>query len=283
MSNNIGALYAVKEKYKELSLTEQKLAEYVTEHPESTIYLSVKELANEVKVSEATVVRFCKSLGYSGWREFKLEIARDIGSEDMAIEKMKKTVPGSVEKIIEDSLKRYIDMFRYNLGTLDHKMWKKAVEMMKNADCIAFFAVGNSFPLASYANWLFAAGGKATLLQQDNSLQLLQAKRLTSNDVAVFISLSGQSNIPLTCQDIVKKNGASTICITQNFKSELAVRSDCTLVSKSDVIGESLEAETKVLQMAYLNVLYLAVISDHNFNMLDKLKENLKLTRHRQY
>ena len=52
--------------------SEQKVARYVLRHPEEVIHMRIVDLASESSVSEPTVVRFCRAMGFAGFQDFKL-------------------------------------------------------------------------------------------------------------------------------------------------------------------------------------------------------------------
>ena len=63
--------------------TEAKsLAAYILEHYEEVLNCNITELAEEAGVSDASVVRFCKSVGYKGYQDFKVNAARDVLPRD---------------------------------------------------------------------------------------------------------------------------------------------------------------------------------------------------------
>ena len=76
--------------YDMLSKVSKKVADYILSNPEAAIYMTVLQLAETCGVSEASVVRFCKSIGYTGFNEMKISLASesDLGTrvimEDMS-------------------------------------------------------------------------------------------------------------------------------------------------------------------------------------------------------
>ena len=63
--------------------TEKKLIDSVMKMEKSDIvYLSITELSARLKVAEATIVRFCKKLGYKGFQDFKLSLSQELGRQD---------------------------------------------------------------------------------------------------------------------------------------------------------------------------------------------------------
>ena len=61
-----------------LSKSERKVALAVLDHPGQTVSQNITALAKSAQVSEPTVVRFCRTLGYDGWHEFKLKLAQGL-------------------------------------------------------------------------------------------------------------------------------------------------------------------------------------------------------------
>ena len=61
-----------------LSKSERKVALAVLAAPSGTVSQNITALARNAGVSEPTVVRFCRTLGYDGWHEFKLKLAQGL-------------------------------------------------------------------------------------------------------------------------------------------------------------------------------------------------------------
>ena len=59
-----------------LTNSESKIAKYVLDNFNETLNYNVSELADKAGVSDASVVRFCKSLGYKGFQDFKISAGR---------------------------------------------------------------------------------------------------------------------------------------------------------------------------------------------------------------
>ena len=55
------------------------MADYILEHPQAPLTLSIGELAEEAGTSAATVTRFCRMIGYAGYVELRVSIATDVG------------------------------------------------------------------------------------------------------------------------------------------------------------------------------------------------------------
>lgn len=75
-------LITITEKYDEIFKAEKKVADFILKNPEVAVNANVSELANYSGVSDATVIRLCKHLGYSGYYQMKICLSRDMGSRD---------------------------------------------------------------------------------------------------------------------------------------------------------------------------------------------------------
>lgn len=59
-----------------LRKSERKVADYVLGHADDVIHMRIVDLAQEARVSEPTVVRFCRAIGYNSFQSFKLALAQ---------------------------------------------------------------------------------------------------------------------------------------------------------------------------------------------------------------
>ena len=68
----------IKESYDRLSASEKRIAKYIIDNPNEVVKLPISELANRCQTSKPTVVRLCKTLGYSGYKELCMYLNADI-------------------------------------------------------------------------------------------------------------------------------------------------------------------------------------------------------------
>ena len=73
----------MKEMQSELTAKEKKISKYILQHLDKIVYMNTYQIADKCKVSQASVVRFAKKLGYSGFPEFKISFGRDMGRRDV--------------------------------------------------------------------------------------------------------------------------------------------------------------------------------------------------------
>jgi DNA-binding MurR/RpiR family transcriptional regulator len=79
-----GGLIRLREVYEKLSPSEHKIAAYILQYPDEVIHLSIADLAMKSGSSQAAIVRLCKSIGFKGYQELKIQVAGDLQSRDPA-------------------------------------------------------------------------------------------------------------------------------------------------------------------------------------------------------
>ena len=56
----------------------RSIAEHILKHPQDVVHRSITELAEVTNSSEATIFRLCKHLGWQGFQDLKITLAREI-------------------------------------------------------------------------------------------------------------------------------------------------------------------------------------------------------------
>ncbi|MDR1966166.1 MAG: MurR/RpiR family transcriptional regulator [Synergistaceae bacterium] len=259
-AGNSHLLAVIKNNYSSMSSAHQKIALYVKSNPGKVIHDTARQISEETGVSEATVVRFCRALGFVGFSDFKLRLAQDIVGSEKLIAAVGIGKHDTPEEILSKSMASHIDDIKFMMSTLRVEKFKMAVDMLAKAERIAFFSIGGSFPVAYDAYWHFAYIGKQASAPTDVGAQIMLAQSLGSRDVAFAISMSGQSKAPCLCLSIARKNGAPTISLTQNIKAEIQKYSDCSLiVHKREENNQDLPTLSKLKHIAVVEALCMAV------------------------
>jgi len=144
--------------YDSLSASEKKVADYIQENYTKVIKMSLSDVAFNTGVSDATVVRFFRVLGFKRWVEFIVSLSRSIPmSSELIYEAISPSdTPGVVaEKVLNGA----IHAVQATMEVLDHKAMEKCVDYIDKAKTTLIIAVGNSSPTAEELyNQLFRIG-----------------------------------------------------------------------------------------------------------------------------
>ena len=283
--NSSHLLTLIKSHYTAMSSAHQKVAIYVLASPGKVIYETSRHISEETGVCEATVVRFCRELGFNGFTDFKLRLAQDVVGMEGAVYEgrgIEKNDPD--EEIFKKSMTSYVEGLRFVMTTFGMENFKMAVSMIAAADRIAFFSVGGSYTVACNAYWHLSYTGKQSCAPTDPGSQIMTAQSLKGSDLAFAISMSGQSKVPCLCLSIAKNRGIPTVSLTQNIKAEIHKFSDCPLIiHKGEPKGHELPDLSKLSQMAVIDALCLAVMAKSWDESVRCANENAKNIARQQF
>ncbi len=210
----------------ELRKSEQKVADVVLSSPNAVVKQSIAVLAGKVGVSEPTVIRFCRALGFDGYQDFKLHLAQDLASgvryfhREVLPDDQTADFSGKIFDSSIAALMRARNLI--NTGTL-----QQAIDLLSGADRIEFYGQGASGFIALDAQHKFFPLGCNVVAYTDPQIHRVAASLLRPECVVVAISQSGCSEDIIRSVEIAVERGSKVLAITPN-RSELAKR--CSIV-----------------------------------------------------
>lgn len=276
-----GGLTLLRESLPSIKPSEKNAASYILAHPAEVVTLSVQELAVKSGSSEAAVIRLCKSIGVTGYRELKLKIAGDLQNESVNKEAFDEIEPNdTVEHLIEAMAEKHIQSIDQTMQVNDAKALERAVTMISRARKIDFYGVGASYLVAQDGEQKFGRIGKWCTAYSDAHQQLASAANLTFGDVAFAISYSGETGQLLQVLQRARDAGATTIVMTKLGPNRLQQLADIQLftVAKEARI-RSAATSSRIVQMYLMDIIYTAVAGrdyEHTIEALEKSRQAIQ-------
>jgi len=261
----------IKMHYDEMGKAERQIADWINENPGKLISLSIVELAEQCGCSEATIVRFSKRLGLSGYQELKVSLAAEKGGSQVSTNITADDSPYQIyEKVCNDI---YLSLEKTK-KSLSSEALSLAAEKICMANKIVIFGLGNSASVAIDASHKFMRAGLNSTAYSDNHMQVIAASHLSENDVVIGISHSGSSKDIVDALKIAKEHGASTIAVTNNGKSPMLKHSDIVLSTSADETQYNILAlNSRIVQLAIIDTLYFYVVYSRSAQALESIKE----------
>ncbi len=217
MTLSEGVLVKVRALLPDLAPAERRVADAVLADPAGTAMQSISDFARSCDTSSTTVMRFCRQLGLGGYPELRLalvaavtgdasaaEATSDIQPNDSAAEVVKKIAYADA-KAVEDTA-----------ANLDVEVLEKVVKALRTARRIDLYGVGASGYAAADMQQKLHRIGKLAFAWPDAPLGITSAALLGPGDVAVGLSHTGTTVDTIDALVEARKNGATTIAIT-NF------------------------------------------------------------------
>ena len=266
-------LLKIKRLYPEMGSSERKIADWLTANFQEIIGLSINELATRCGCGEATIVRFSRRLGLSGYQELKLKIAQESAN----------TAQGGVLGVEQDDScydifnKRIRDIavaLENTKTVLSPDEIEKAANIIKDARRIVIFGLGNSASIAVDAQHKFLRAGLDAIDYCDNHMQAIAASHLHKGDVAIGVSHSGASIDVVDALKTARETGATTICITNFGESPINECSDIVLNTRSDETKYTILAmSSRIAQLAIFDAIYTYIVMHSNKAAVRAIKD----------
>jgi RpiR family carbohydrate utilization transcriptional regulator len=206
-------LDSIRTQIESLSKSEKKVALAVLDNPDLAISGNITALAKNATVSEPTVVRFCRALGYDGWQEFKLKLAQGLalavqGSDELP--EQDDLATDLVNKICSRSINTLLDL----RNNLDADAIQRALDVLTGANKIEFYGQGTSGIVAADAQHKFFRSGVPTVAYSDPHIHSIAASLLKKGDAVVAISQRGNSPALLRSVQLARNMEADVIALT---------------------------------------------------------------------
>lgn len=256
--------------YYHLTDTEKKIADTILAAPQAAVKMTVKELANNSGTVPSAVVRFCKSLGTTGFSEFKLCLSAALGGKEATADMLPVCKGDEPRQVFAKVFASGIHALKDTLSMVDAPQVNAILQQMQKASRVIFFGVGTSSVIAVDAQYRFAQLGLSTAACTDILFMNVTAANLKSGDVAVGISHSGNTKATVDALRRAKKAGAVTFAISSFAHSLLAKESDYSLIAYSDDKNYPVEAvSARIAHMCIIDALMMS-LATQNYTDLQK-------------
>ena len=213
---------------------------------------SLKQVADTAGVSEAMVVKIAKKLGFSGYRDFRQNVAGYVRltGDDM---KEELSPEDTGREIIQKGFRASIQALEETLAIADVEAFERAADLIHGARQRDLYGVGGSAQIARDVAHKFLRIGVRTSVFDDAHMMCMSASLLGQHDLAIGFSHTGATLIVIDALQAARKSGARTIAVTNYLGSPLAEVADVVLCSTAR--GSPLLGENAAARIAQLNIL----------------------------
>lgn len=264
MAKSGNVLNTISSLYHSLTKSEKKIADTILRSPDLVSQCPLSEIAKHLEVGEATLVRFCRTIGFKGFSDFKLELSIELATKDNNDETVLETeiMPSDDSLTIAQKLQAAVsNVMEETVNLLDLKQLEQVVKAIKKARRIFLFGVGSSGVTAEDAKNKLMRIGFQVDATGNNHFMYMQAALLTPSDVAIGLSHSGYSAETAHTLKIAKQNGATTVALTHSLRSPVTEYADYVLVNgnkQRKLQGDSIG--TKIAQLFVLDLIYALLV-----------------------
>lgn len=278
MAQISGGLSMLKVIESRLPLSEKKIAQYIQNHPDAAVTMTAQELGESSNSSSAAVVRLCKSMKLSSFQDLKMRIAGDLQQND-SFEYRDIQVNEPVVNIIDQMTYNTVSMISETKDYIQKEIIETALEWLESSSKIIIYGIGASGIIAYDCQQKFLRVGLNSYYFEDPHLTLTTLAHCGPDDLAIFISFSGETKETINILKQAKKLKVRTLGITKYGKSPMSDLVDCAIYSspKKEAISRSAATSTRIAQLHIIDILFMSYVSKNFQETIDSIDKSKKL------
>ena len=258
------------------SKSDRAFMEYIRANAHAVPHTAIARLAAAAGVSESTITRFAKKMGYDSLQAFKVALAEELteGTNRYIINRNIQAAESA-----RDTGRKLLDA---NIGTLEKSLQllpdgliERCADWIREAPRLRFIGLGNSGFVARDAAYKFYRIGMDSMGLDNSHEMIIMASLVRPDDVILAVSHSGNSNEVRQTQGLAKKNGAKVILVTANRQAAMKAYADeCVIYEAKESLLETGSITVKIAQFFLLDLIYTQVVKV----MSDRAIENKQKT-----
>ncbi|MGX1932690.1 MurR/RpiR family transcriptional regulator [Microbacterium resistens] len=262
-----------------------RIAETLHAKPAMAVDLTISELATACGTSVASIVRFCRSLGLSGYAELRRALAAELGRESARVD----SDAGFGSDILpSDSLRDAVVKLAIlerlaieeTIERLDDDALARVIDALDAAERILLYGIGASWYVAADLGHKLLRIGRTAIVLSDPHEALSAAAVPAPNTVAVAFSNSGSTGETLRFVQAAARAGATTIGVTSSATARLAAETDHTLLTHARESAYRAGAMvSRIAQLAIVDAVFIGTAQRRPDETVDALQRSHDATR----
>jgi DNA-binding MurR/RpiR family transcriptional regulator len=214
-----------------LTKTSRLIGEYILDHETDACFMTSTEIAAKLEVSEASVIRFARALGYSGYMEFQKNLRKShterLGRISSAVavpyERLQASMASSDENYIQQFLMNTETNITSVIKNNPQEAFDGAIEMLLKARRKYIVASRANTGVASYLNLLLRHQLPDVIPTWESSVNVIDHMcDISSEDCVILFSFPRYSEMDRQALELAEDAGASIIVITDRPSAPLA-------------------------------------------------------------
>ena len=275
-AKTFSVLDRIKTLQSQMPATMAKIAAVLIDDPRAPLNLSITDLAERAGTSAASVTRFCRMLGYSGYAPLRVAMAEDSGrggGQDAWIADIGRSFGphDPPDQIRRSLLNTHVMSLQTTAGLLDMPTAIRVADRIVKARQVDVYGVGGSALTAMETEHRLYRIGINTHTWAEPHAGLTSAAILDDKCVAIGISNTGRTEETIEMLSVAKASGAYTVAITGNPDSPLARAAEDVMVAAApDSYLKPADLSARHCQLFVVDLLYL-LIAQSNFDRTTRL------------
>ncbi|MEN6571935.1 MAG: MurR/RpiR family transcriptional regulator [Anaerolineaceae bacterium] len=268
----------VSQRYSDLTKSEKRIANFLRKNADEAAFLSAAEIADKLNISEATVVRFARTMGYPSYPALRADFQENFRQRITHSSRLRSRLDDLREAgdIFEKLTANEIDYLTQALETVDRQALAKAAEFFKNHQRIFIFGLGPSISLVDLMEIRLRRFGKDIIPLTSSGREVLESLVALQPSDLIFVICFFDLNPTLQLVlDYASELGCKIVVLTDTLESIIGEKADVILSARR---GPMSEFHSLIVPMTIINSLLLSIASEEkdvmeNLDKLDRLRD----------
>ena len=221
----MSCLVRIENYYESFTTSERKIADYLLQNAETSVKMSIHELAAAVNVAPSSITRFARRLDYKSFSEMRIELARGIDANIISDFTEALEWSSDQNELTQHFIQNVAAVCTDVLSLNGMDKFRQAAAILKGTSSVYLFGVGASSLVVQDLQQKLLKLRKRCIFTMDGNLGIQNAITAGKGDVVLAVSYGGNTTEVTLAVRYAKENGATIIAITrygQNALSELA-------------------------------------------------------------
>jgi DNA-binding MurR/RpiR family transcriptional regulator len=274
----------ISERYNEMTKSEKRIAEYMRQNQDEVAFLSAGEIAGRLELSEATMVRFARTMGFDSYPALRIALQEKYRRLVTHSARLRSRLGDLSEAgdIFERLVASEINYLTESLQTLDRDAFHAAVELLRTHQRVFVFGLGPSISLVDLLEIRLTRSARHVIPLRTSGRELLEPLLLMSKDDLLIVI--GFFNVTRSLEMVLEyanQHRTPVILVTDTLGPLEGAKATVTLSARRGPVSAF---HSLTVPMTILNALLLALSSVDqekvmsNLDELDRLRERLKKT-----
>ncbi len=267
--------------------TMRRVADVILERPQIVMENTISELARACDTSEASIVRFCRALGFTGYPQLKLQLAAELAKESAEFGGNGDAAYGAdispsdtLAEMVAKIAGSEILGIRETADSLDMEVLQRVIRRLERAKRVVLFGVGASNAGAQDLAQKLLRIGHVALAFHDAHDALVSAALVEQGDVAIGFSHNGRTRETMAFLSAARRNGAHTVAVTNVPDSPLAEQAESVLrTALPETTFRSGAMASRIAQLTIIDYLFVGVARGRYDRTVQALKSTYEIVK----
>lgn len=259
-------LMEIRHRYESMTPAEKRIADHILNNSDRIVHMTISQLAEASSVAKSAVLRFCKTLGLSGYPALKLALSAELAKNAQFHFSPYIDPADNALSIVDKIFAANIKTLHSTAQRINRDALESVINAMDAARCIYVFGIGTSAALCNDFQYRLTLVGKTALCFTDMPSMKVSTLNIKPGDLAIGISHSGRTIPTIDALKLARKQGAVTTCLTSFPSSPIVNACDYPISVFSDEVNYPIEAlSSRIAHISVMDAIAVA-LSSKNYN-----------------